>query len=235
MKPSLTLCFTMVSLAACLHGETLSRRATRTGSRGDRGKCTVEVVVDGVAEVEIQGDEALLHTLTGQPSSWVRFECNDTLPRQPDDFKFMGVDGRGRQRLIRDPRGNRGVAVIRIEDPKSGRDGYTFDIEWRGYANSVTNGRPGGDRDDPFGRNTPAANRAIEACKDAVRARADRDYQYRDIQFGRVDVVDDGRGRNNSVSGRFTFRRGLSQEEFQFACAVDLDSGRVHNVDLKRW
>src|SRR5712692_9292075 len=104
---------------------------------------------------------SLLHTLTGQPSQWVRFECNDTLPRQPDDFKFSGIDGRGRQTLIRDPRGNRGVAVIRIEDPKSGSEGYTFDIEWRGFGNN--NGRG---RYEENGRENRETGRAIEACKD---------------------------------------------------------------------
>ena len=114
----------------------VARRASMKGSGGARGKCTVEVVVDGVAEIEIQGDNALLQTLQGQPASWVRFECTDALPRLPDAFKFTGIEGRGRQLLVRDPRGNRGVAVVRIEDPKSGREGYTFDLEWRGSGNA---------------------------------------------------------------------------------------------------
>src|SRR5260370_183582 len=122
MTRGLALGFTIFSLAVTLDAQSISRTATMRGSRGERGKCTIEVVVDGVGEGEIQGERGLLHTLTGQPSQWVRFECNDTLPRQPDDFKFSGIDGRGRQTLVRDPRGNRGVAVIRIEDPKSGSE-----------------------------------------------------------------------------------------------------------------
>jgi hypothetical protein len=235
MIRSLVLCSAILSLAATVEGQaSSSRNATRTGSRGDHGKCTIEVNVDGVAEVEIQGDRGVLHTLTGQPAQWVRFECNDTLPRQPDDFKFSGVDGRGRQTLIRDPRGNRGVAVIRIEDSKGGREGYTFDIEWRGYANSSVNGPRFGEPPNVGGNSSAGAGRAIEVCKDAVRARADSQYKYRNIEFGRVDV-DDNRGRNDSVRGRFIYRRGLSQEEFEFVCSVDLSSGRVRNVDLRRW
>ncbi len=234
----LALCFTIVTLAASVQAQSSSRTASRSGFRGDHGKCTIEVNVDGVAEVEIQGDRGILYTLTGAPAQWVRFECNDTLPRVPDDFRFSGVDGRGRQTLIRDPRGNRGVAVIRIEDNKGGREGYTFDIEWRGYANSSVNDGRFGDRGGfpgGFDRNNDAgAGRAIEVCKDAARDRANRQYGYRNIEFGRVGI-EDNRGRNDSVRGRFIYRRGFSQEEFEFACSVDLSSGRVRNVELRRW
>ena len=121
----------LAALAAAASAERVEeRRATFTGSRGDRGKCTIEVNVDDVAEVEISGDRGRLRTLSGQPSVWRRFECSDPLPRDFADFRYSGVDGRGRQFLLKDPRNNRGVAVIRIEDPKGGREGYTFDIEW---------------------------------------------------------------------------------------------------------
>jgi len=66
------------------------------------------------------------------------------MPTRPSEFRFTGVDGRGRQDLVQDPR-NGGVAVIRIEDPKSGREGYTFDLEWRGGGN-YGNGRGYNDR-----------------------------------------------------------------------------------------
>src|SRR5258707_1254064 len=105
------------------------RRASLRGGGGDQGKCTIEVVVDGVAEVEIRGDSAVLRNLEGQPAQWRRFECNSPMPANPADFRFAGVDGRGRQQLMRDPRQG-GVAVVRIEDPQGGSEGYTFDIFW---------------------------------------------------------------------------------------------------------
>jgi hypothetical protein len=116
---------------------------------GDHGKCTIEVDVDGVAEVEIQGDQGRMRTLSGNPAGWRRMECNQPLPPNPVDFRFSGVDGRGRQTLLRDPSSNRGVAVIRIEDPQGGHEGYTFDIEWAGAGGGFDRGDGGGrPRDD---------------------------------------------------------------------------------------
>ncbi|MBL8241049.1 MAG: hypothetical protein JNM66_26745 [Bryobacterales bacterium] len=106
------------------------RTANIRGGGGD-GKCTIEVEVDGVAEIEIRGSVARLRTRYGQPSTWRRFDCNQPMPARPYEFRFRGIDGRGRQDLVRDPNGG-GAAVVRIEDAKGGREGYTFDIMWRG-------------------------------------------------------------------------------------------------------
>src|SRR5437879_6025353 len=108
--------FTLTVLAAVAapiqaqnyQGQNYQRRATMTGNgSSDRGKCTVEVVVDGAAEVEIRGDNGVLRNLSGRPPEWRRFECNSPLPPNPAGFRFAGVDGRGRQELVQDPR-NRG-------------------------------------------------------------------------------------------------------------------------------
>lgn len=107
-------------------------RAAISGRGGDSGKCTIEVEVDGAADVEIREDIGRLHTLSGQPSTWRRFQCNQPMPLNPAEFRFRGIDGRGKVELIRDPRSGRGVAVVRIQDPKGGREGYTFDLEWKG-------------------------------------------------------------------------------------------------------
>jgi hypothetical protein len=53
------------------------------------------------------------------------------MPANPANFRFAGVDGRGHQELIRDPR-NGGVATVQIEDKDGGAEGYTFDIFWGG-------------------------------------------------------------------------------------------------------
>ncbi len=128
--------------AGIASGQGLQRRATLTGGNGDRGKCTIEVVVDGAAEVQVRGDTATLRNLWGQPPEWRRFECSGVMPANPADFRFAGVDGRGKVNLTQDPR-NGGVAVVRIDDPKAGTEGYTFDLTWSGggaYPNQ-SNGR----------------------------------------------------------------------------------------------
>jgi hypothetical protein len=117
------------------------RAQMRNMSAGGDGKCTIEVEVDDVAEVEIMGDVGRLRTLSGGPATWRRFECNSVMPPNPANFRFSGVDGRGRQQLIRQP--GRGPAVIRIDDSKGGREGYTFDIHWRGQG-GFNNGNNGG-------------------------------------------------------------------------------------------
>jgi hypothetical protein len=72
------------------------------------------------------------------------------LPTNPNDFRFRGIDGRGRQELSREPRHNRGAALIRIDDPKGGVEGYTFDLEWRGGTNDFSSNDPYRPQ-DPFG------------------------------------------------------------------------------------
>src|SRR6266487_6081463 len=128
-KTLLSMLMTLAAVA-CVNAQE-QRRAVITGGGGDRGKCTIEVVVDGTAEVEIRGDNAILRNLAGQQPQFRRFQCNAPMPPNPVNFRFAGVDGRGRQTLVRDPR-NGGPAVVRIEDSKSGSEGYTFDLFWGG-------------------------------------------------------------------------------------------------------
>jgi hypothetical protein len=134
--------------------------ATIRGGGGDRGKCTIEVEVDGVADVEVSGSTGRIRNLSGQRATWRRMECSDPLPRNMSDFRFRGIDGRGNVQLVRDPRQNRGVAVVRIEDPKGGREGYTFDLEWSGNYNGGNSNRrnDGYYNDDPYNRRNDRRN-----------------------------------------------------------------------------
>ena len=79
------------------------------------------------------------------------------MPRNPVDFRFHGIDGRGNVQLVGDPR-SRGVAVVRIEDNKGGTEGYTFDLEWRGGSGYGAGGGSNGGygnrtRDGYYGNN----------------------------------------------------------------------------------
>jgi hypothetical protein len=159
---------TLVATSGIMSGQSYERRAMIRGGSPDRGKCTVEIVVDGAADVEVRGDSAVLRNLSGQPPQWRRFECTGPLPANPLNFRFSGVDGRGKQELIRDPR-NGGVAVVRIEDPDNGSEGYTFDLTWSGGA-----GYPGGQVAPGY----PGSQRGVDPRDD--RNRDDRNPAYRD-------------------------------------------------------
>ena len=108
----------LASLAWTVPGtaQQVTRRANITGNEAD-GKCTIEVIVDGAAEVEVQGDVGKMRNLSGQRPVWRRFVCNGRMPKNPHDFRFRGVDGRGNVQLLRDPRQNGGRIVFRIDDP----------------------------------------------------------------------------------------------------------------------
>jgi len=112
-------------------GRITDRRTASMRGGGGEGKCTIEVVVDDVADVEIRGPNAVIRTLSGSPATFRRFECNQAMPANPNAFRFEGVDGRGRQDLTQQPYGG-APAVIRIVDSKGGNEGYTFDIFWNG-------------------------------------------------------------------------------------------------------
>ena len=184
---------TLVTASGIMSGQSFERRATMRGGSPDRGKCTIEVVVDGAAEVEVHGDSAVLRNLAGQPPQWRRFECTGPLPANPGNFRFSGVDGRGRQTLVRDPR-NGGGAVVRIEDPDNGSEGYTFDLTWSG-------GYPGGQAVPPYPGGQPGPDRRDDRNPgyrdDRDRGdRGDRDRAYRDDDAYHRDRDDRFRGED---------------------------------------
>src|SRR5258708_40134904 len=110
MHRSAMLLAILTALALNSGAQQTQRRASIVGGGSpDQGKCTIEVVVDGAAEVEIRGDQGTLRNLSGNPPQWRRFECTGPMPTNPPEFRFAGVDGRGRQELTRDPRNGGGA------------------------------------------------------------------------------------------------------------------------------
>jgi len=173
-----------ILIAVSAFAQSLERRAQIVGGGNPgRGKCTIEVVIDGAAEVEIRGETAILRNLSGQPPQWRRFECSGVMPANASNFHFAGVDGRGRQELVRDPR-NGGVAVIRLEDPQGGSEGYTFDVTWDNGGNGVgyppndrnyNNGNPRpGDRNPPAGDRYPPTGDRYPPAGDRYQTPGDR-------------------------------------------------------------
>jgi hypothetical protein len=228
------------------------RRANLSGSGGTSGKCTIEVRVDGSAEVDVYGDSGRLRTLAGQPASWTRMECSDALPAAMSDFRFRGIDGRGSVKLAQDPRNNNGVAVVRIEDTKGGAEGYTFSIEWSGASAAAPTGgfqnnqydltpnapgRRGALRSGRGGSGggTFSTERAIDLCRNEVRTKGERDYGLRNIDITAAGV-DTNAGRRDWVAGTFTDRSGSRRREnaYRFNCSVDYNSGQIRTVEIVR-
>src|SRR5260370_32312066 len=215
--------------------QTIRRMADmRGGGNPDRGKCTIEVVVDGVAEVEVGGDSAIWRNITGQAAEWRRFECNGPMPANMRNFRFAGVDGRGRQELLRDPR-NGGVAVVRIEDPQSGSEGYTFDLFWEGGAgNPVTQDRNRPDNRNDYPRAVVpgrrfSADEAIGDCQQAVRQEAAQRFRTPNIVF-RGTAFDSN--RRDAILGMVDVRQGNREEMYRFSCLVDFDNSRIRSVQF---
>jgi hypothetical protein len=151
-------------------------RAQISGGGGS-GKCTFEVNIDGAADVEIRGSEGRLRWVGGGGMSWRRLQCNQPLPRNPRNFRFSGVDGRGSQTLVQNPNNNNGVAVIRLDDPQKGAENYTGDIFWDGDSGSNGNNNGdwnnGGNNGNWNGGNWNSggnwSRNAVSNCQNAVR------------------------------------------------------------------
>ena len=229
----------LAALVPAAQSNPIPRRATITGGGGN-GRCTIEVTVDGSAEIEISGDSGLLTTISGQPATWRRFQCNFPMPRNPVDFRFARIDGKGTVRLLQEPRSTGGRAVVRINDPKSGRGTYAFDLQWRGSAGGGwTPGPPSPPPSGPPGppEHWPAPGdsqiaRTVRACQDSVTDRLNQDgYQY--VRFQRT-IPDDNPGRHDWVTGTASAKRGYGTSWFSFSCSVDFNSGRVRSVDVRR-
>jgi len=196
--------------------------------------------VDGVAEVEIRGTNATLRNIAGGPPEWRRFQCSAPMPPNPQNFRFAGVDGRGRQQLVRDPRD--GAAVVRIEDPDNGSEGYTFDITWGGGVGGGggNRGPDGRDRQGPAGGifggivKRFTTDQAIQVCQDAVRQQVGDRFRSSDVRFRRINL-DDTPGRNDWVVGIIDVGFGDRRvEPYRFSCSVNFDNGQVRSAEIER-
>jgi hypothetical protein len=113
------------------------------------GKCTIRVNIDDEADVVLRGDRLLIEVIKGAPGEEQRnpgSECNSPLPKGGiSNFQFRGRDGRGNVRLVQEPRASNGwSAIVNIQDPKGGMEGYTFDLTWNYDGSSGGSGGGGG-------------------------------------------------------------------------------------------
>ena len=136
-----------IALAAVAGAQPMPQRAAIIGGGNpNAGECTITVMVDGQAEIEIRGANATLRDLGGALPQWRRFECTAAMPSNPANFRFAGLNGRGHQNLVAEPRDG-GPAVVRIEDQEGGASEYTFRFAWNNSPGGPDRG-PNGARDD---------------------------------------------------------------------------------------
>ena len=262
MKRQLLQAFAVcATLTSAVYGQSYPRQASIVGGGNpNQGKCTIEVIVDGAAQVEIRGTSATLRNLSGQPAQWRRYECNAAMPANPSNFRLQGIDGRGRQSLVRNPQ-NGGVAVVEIEDKDNGSEGYTFDILWDsrgGYNDGGNRNQPplAGNgpvyRDDNQNRNRSddqyrgnnreggyyrqynhgfAKEEAVRVCQQEVSRQAEQRFHANDVHFLQTRT-DDNPGREDWVTGRIDVHRGPRGDVYGFSCAVNFDDGRVRTVQI---
>jgi hypothetical protein len=122
----------LLGLGVPAAAQEFDRHAEIRGGDREHGRCSVVVAVDGAAEIQIRKAEARLIDLKGAPAIWRHFECSAEMPRDPREFSFRMVAGRGHAQLIAPPREG-SPAIIRVEDPQNGVGEYRFEIYWRGF------------------------------------------------------------------------------------------------------
>ena len=251
----------VVIAAGPMTAQILQRKAVFVnGGDPNGGKCTIEVMVDKSADVEIRGDTGTLRNTGGQRPSWRRFECTGPMPANPANFRFAGVDGRGRQTLTRDPRNSNGTAVVRIEDSQGGAEGYTFDLFWGDRAGPISQDRNRQDRrldgsaqlpPDRGGFNGDRGRfdqrrdsrddqrftetQAVQVCQDDIRARASSRFRTQNIDFLRVSL-DNNPGRNDWVVGELAVHRWWGRRNiYRFSCSVNFRTGQVRTAQIDQF
>jgi len=96
-----SFCGISILITASAFAQPYQRRAQIVGGGNpDRGKCTIEVVIDGAAEVEIRGDTGTLRNLSGQPPQWRRFECTSAMPANARFSAAADIGKTGRRRVL---------------------------------------------------------------------------------------------------------------------------------------
>jgi hypothetical protein len=148
------------------------------------------------------------------------------MPPNPQYLRFTGLDGRGRQELVRTPQ-NGGVAVVRLQDPDGGPDNYAFDLSWGDRQPNIPPPPPpvrGGTR--------YTTEQAIRVCQDAIRQQAFDRFRGANIAFRRT-ALDNNPGRQDWVTGLFDVRRGYDRDEtYNFSCSVNFDTGAVRSAQI---
>ena len=101
-------------------------------NRRDAGALRWSGLVDGVAEIRIQGGRVDAISPRGDVLRSVRYNVvGSSLPRRDVRLELGRSEGRGAVRIAQQPSvWNQYTAVIRIDDSASGYGSYAFDVRW---------------------------------------------------------------------------------------------------------
>lgn len=101
-------------------------------NRRDAGALRWSGMVDGIAEIRIQGARIDALAPRGDALRSVRYDIvGSTMPRRDVRLEMARASGRGLVTIIQQPSvWNQYVAIVRIEDPRPGYGDYAFDIRW---------------------------------------------------------------------------------------------------------
>jgi hypothetical protein len=128
-----------------------------------RGVCEIRLQVDDTVEVNVDGDDVLMRTLSGRDGRDDGSVCNMPLPRREvAGFEFDVREKRGDIQLVEGPtRRNGGRVIVRIHDGPSGFGRYIFRISWalEGAPPPPMERRPDGDDRKPEDRRDGDARR----------------------------------------------------------------------------
>jgi hypothetical protein len=213
--------FAAFALAAPVRAQTFYRRANLVSSLDPyQQKCTVSIIVDGAADVEIHGASATLRDVTGQAPSWQRFDCTAPMPYSPTGTHLRAIEGDGTMTLSRDSY-NPGVTSVRVFNPHGGPGLYTFEVTWDNPSAGLPSTSGEADRAMLDGE-------AIQSCRAAAENQIRGDgYHY--VRFGSITM--DENGPNDWVSGTATADRTFAPQSFSFTCRVNSD-GQVERLDV---
>ncbi|MEP6832443.1 MAG: hypothetical protein ABJB74_03575 [Gemmatimonas sp.] len=101
-------------------------------NRRDAGALRWSGMVDGTAEIRIQGARIDAFAAHGNRLRDVHYDVmGSSLPRRDVRLEMVRTNGRGNVRIVQQPSvWNQYVAIVRIEDGRSGYGDYSFAVRW---------------------------------------------------------------------------------------------------------
>jgi hypothetical protein len=213
------------------------------GGNIGEGKCLIEAVVSGAADLEIRGDNAVLRGAYEDRAEWRRFECTARMPDYPTDLRLRSVAGRGSVQLL--PSRNDGSILVHIDGPSDGAERHALELTWA-VNRSYGNGGPG-NSNSGIGSNSnqrrDVANQAerlatafspeeaIRLCQDGVREQVRPRLGMGDLEFRSARI--ENTQPQDSVTGEFVFLDpNRSEVVYRFYCSVDFAGRRIHAVQF---